>query len=250
MVGGSLAYDPLNNEMVLFGGGHVAEKTTDGRVVGYTGTWVYRFADGDWHQLQLEVQPPPRMNMRMVCDPKNQALVLFGGDSQSHYLADAWLYDLKTRAWRVSKTPVGPEPPAGHFTIYEPESGWVIVGGGYNHRDLTDMWAYDVSRERWQRLAGNVPVGFYLTADLAPEKKTIVLVTNTRQPRDTMTCNITYPVRTTYAYRIDKKSWVRPPSIAPAQPPMLKALMESSGLPTTAMATHPYASEHRCATCP
>ena len=188
----------------------MAEKSADGRLVGYTGTWVYRFADQDWHLLQLEVQPSPRMNMRMVCDLKNQALVLFGGDSQSHYLADTWLYDLKTRTWRASKTQAGPEARAGHFTIYEPESGWVIIGGGYSHKDLTDMWAYDVREERWQRLAGNVPTGFYLTADLAPEKKTIVLVTNTRRPRDTMTCNIIYPVRTTYAYRIDQKSWVLP----------------------------------------
>ena len=39
--------------------------------------------------------------MRMVCDTRNQVLVLFGGDAQSHYLADTWLYDLKTRTWRA-----------------------------------------------------------------------------------------------------------------------------------------------------
>ena len=39
--GGSLAYDPLHDEIVLFGGGHVAEPGPDGTVVGYTGTWIY-----------------------------------------------------------------------------------------------------------------------------------------------------------------------------------------------------------------
>jgi hypothetical protein len=228
VVGGSLAYDPLNNEMVLFGGGHVTEKGPDGRLVGYTGTWVYRFADGDWHPLQLQVQPAPRMNMRLVYDQKQQLLVLFGGDGQSHFLADTWLYDLRTRTWRVSKTQAGPEARAGHFTVYEPESGWVIIGGGYNQKDLTDMWAYDPGEDRWRKLAGDVPTGFYLSADLAPEKQTIVLVANTRRRRDTMTCNILYPVRTTYAYRIDRQSWVQSPSALPAQTSMLKGTNSSS----------------------
>ena len=64
--------------------------------------------------------------------------------------------------------------------------------------DLTDMWAYDPAGDRWQRLKGEVPTGFYLSADIAPEKRLIVLVTSTRTPGDTMACNILYPVRTTY----------------------------------------------------
>src|SRR4029079_19049410 len=35
-----LADDSLHDEIVLFGGGHVAEPAPDGKVVGYTGTWV------------------------------------------------------------------------------------------------------------------------------------------------------------------------------------------------------------------
>ncbi len=216
VLGGSLAYDSINDEIILFGGGHVAEAGSDGRVVGYTGTWVYRFQDKDWRPAPADLQPPPRMNMRVVCDSKNQVLVLFGGDAQSHYLADTWLYDLKTRKWRASKSPTGPEARAGHFTVYDPETGWVLVGGGYNHKDLTDMWAYDAVLDRWQRLAAEVPTGFYLAADIAPDKRMIVLVTNTRRPGDTMSCNILYPVRTTYGFRIEKESLEvkKPPSQA------------------------------------
>jgi hypothetical protein len=227
VVGGSLAYDPVNNEMVLFGGGHVAEKAPDGRLVGYTGTWVYRFADKDWHLLQRNIQPTPRMNTRTVSDLKNQVIVLFGGDSESHYLADTWLYDLRTRTWRASKTQAGPEARAGHFTVYHPDSGWVVIGGGYNRKDLTDMWAYDAGEDRWQRLTGVVPTGFYLTADIAPEKQTLLLVTNSRSPGDRMTCNIVYPVRTTYAYRIDQRNWVQPGSALETHAPVLKALKEA-----------------------
>ncbi|MDA2928698.1 hypothetical protein MYX84_01940 [Acidobacteria bacterium AH-259-O06] len=204
VLGGSLAYDPVNDEIVLFGGGHVAEKGPDGKVVGYTGCWVYRFLDKDWHRLELEVTPPPRMNMRMVYDGKNQALVLFGGDGQSHYLADTWLYDVKTRTWRRSHALAGPEARAGHFTVYDPQTEWVIIGGGYNRRDLTDMWAYDAVKDSWRRLPGEVPTGFYIAGDFAPGKRLILLVTNNRKPGDTMSCNVLYPVRTTYGYGIDE----------------------------------------------
>lgn len=223
VVGGSLVYNPVHDEILLFGGGHVAEKGPDGKVVGYTGTWVYSNKDNEWRRLPLDIHPPPRMNTRLVCDTKNQALVLFGGDSQSHYLADTWIYDLRNGTWRKSKALGGPEARAGHFTVYDPLTGWVIVGGGYNLRDLTDMWAYDAAQDRWWRLAGEVPTGFYITADMAPERRLIVLVTNTKKPDDTMTCNVLYPVRTTYGYRVDAEAAVRSASLPVSeQPPMPK----------------------------
>ncbi|MCZ2079278.1 MAG: hypothetical protein LC130_30285 [Bryobacterales bacterium] len=204
VVGGSLAYDPVNGEMVLFGGGHVAERDQNGNLAGYTGTWVLR--DRDWLMLPPGVQPPPRMNTRMAADTHNGVLVLFGGDGQSHFLADTWLYDMKTRSWRLSKATAGPEGRAGHFTVYDPGTGWVIIGGGYNQRDLTDMWAYDAAADRWWELDAKVPAGFYITADIASDKRLIVLLTNSRRPDDRMTCNVLYPVRTTYGFRIDSKA--------------------------------------------
>jgi hypothetical protein len=201
VLGGSLAYDPLNDQLILFGGGHVAERAADGSVHGYTGTWAYRIRENDWRELPLRVQPSPRMQTRMVCDTRRQALVLFGGDSQTHYLGDTWIFDLKTQAWRQSAAP-GPAPRAGHFTVYDPESGLVIIGGGYNRQDLTDMWAYDAAADRWFRIASEVPTGFYLTADLAPERRLFLLVTSGRAPGDRRSCNILFPVRTTYAFHI------------------------------------------------
>jgi Galactose oxidase, central domain len=210
VLAGSLAYDPLHDEIILFGGGHVAEPGREGRVVGYTGTWSYRVQENRWAPLALETQPPPRMNTRLVCDTKNQQLVLFGGDAQSHYLADTWIFDLKTRTWRQSRAASSPEARAGHFTVYDPDTGWVIIGGGYNRRDLTDMWAFDVSSDRWMALRGEVPTGFYLSADLAPAKRVILLAANTQKPGDTMSCNILYPVRSTYSYRIESKGILKP----------------------------------------
>ena len=208
VLGGSLAYDPFSDRLILFGGGHVAEQWPDGSVRGYTGTWIYRFGENDWRQLPSKLQPPPRMVTRMVCDTRRQALVLFGGDGQTHYLGDTWLFDLKSLAWRQSTAAAAPEPRAGHFTVYDPETGLVIIGGGYNRadnlNDLTDMWAYDSSADRWTRIPGETPTGFYLNADIAPEKRLIVLVASSRTPDDHMNCNVLFPVRITYGYRIAK----------------------------------------------
>jgi hypothetical protein len=85
----------------------------------------------------------------------------------------------------------------------------IIVGGGYNRADLSDMWGYDAAKDEWTRLAGDVPAGFYLSADIAPEKRLLVLVTATSTPGDRATCNVLFPVRTTYGYRIETTSIVR-----------------------------------------
>lgn len=233
VLGGSLAYDTLHNELVLFGGGNVAEKGPGGRLVGYTGTWTYSFADKDWRPLAPGEQPPPRTSSPMVCDPLNRVLVLFGGDGQSHYLADTWLYDLKTRSWRASRAPGGPPPRAGHFTAYDPNTARVLVGGGYNRDDLTDLWAYDAGRDRWQRLAGKVPTGAYVTADVDPERRMLLLVSNTRAPGHSRNCDVLYAARTTYAYRIDEKTIVQPDAPV-AQVPMPTRPKGQSGRDFTA----------------
>jgi hypothetical protein len=226
VVGGTLAYDEVHDEMVLTGGGMVAEAGPDGRIVGHTSTWLYSFKDRDWRRLD-GMQPPPRMNSRAVTDTKNRVLVLFGGDGHSHYLADTWLYSLKDRRWSSSKAP-GPPPRAGHFSAFDPDTGWVLIGGGYNRTDLTDMWAYDAAADRWRRLTGEVPTGFYISADLAPDKRLLILTANSKTPGDGHRCNELYPVRTTYAYRIDKQSLVQPEE-PKAQPPMPKRPEGQSG---------------------
>ena len=90
---GTLAYDPVNDEIVLAGGAHVAERGPDGKLAGYTGTWLFDCSTARWRPLAAAVQPPPRMNSRLVYNARARRLVLFGGDAQSRYLADTWLYD-------------------------------------------------------------------------------------------------------------------------------------------------------------
>ncbi|HRE52195.1 MAG TPA: kelch repeat-containing protein [Flavitalea sp.] len=205
---GSLCYDPFKDRIILFGGGHIAETGPDGRLVGYTGTWVYNCASGQWSRLASSVEPPPRMCTRLVCDTRNQTIVVFGGDAQSSWLGDTWILDLTSDTWRQSKNPKGPGARAGHFAVYDPATGLVIIGGGYNDKNLSDMWGYDTATDSWAKLQGEVPTGWFIAADIIPEKSRIVLTTSTKSEGDTRGCNEIYPVRTTWAYQVKKQGLI------------------------------------------
>ena len=51
-----LRYDPFNDEAVLSGGGHVAERGRDGELAGHTGTWIFECAHSRWRRLAGGVQ--------------------------------------------------------------------------------------------------------------------------------------------------------------------------------------------------
>ena len=87
------------------------------------------------------------------------------------------------------------------------------------------MWAFNPAADRWTRLEGTVPTGFYISADIAPEKRLLVLVTNTQTPGDRTNCNVIFPVRTTYSLRLDHLDRGTPAEVQ--HPPMAKRAGEA-----------------------
>jgi len=152
---GALCYDPVNKEILCFGGANALTKRGD------PGTWVYSVEKNEWRDLQPAVQPPQRALSPMVYDPKTKSIVLFGGDQLDALLADTWVYDCATRTWRQARPPVSPSPRCGHALLYLPKSGRVLLVGGAtythttgymqpHHRQLPmAFWTYDVAAERW-----------------------------------------------------------------------------------------------------
>jgi hypothetical protein len=225
---GSLCYDPFNDRIVLFGGGHVAEPGPDGRPVGYTGTWMYDCGTSQWTRVKTSGDPSPRMCARMVCDTKHEVMVVFGGDAQTHWLQDTWKFDLKNYDWVKSKSTRAPEARAGHFAVYDPATGFVLVGGGFNRKDLTDMWAYAAADDSWRKVRADVPTGFHVTADIIPEKSVIVLTTSRKPSEDEHSCNEIYPIRTTWAYSIKKEGLLDESAVASPIAAMLKRPAEEA----------------------
>ena len=144
LVWGSMCYDPVNQEVVLFGGGGVD------RPNGNTGTWTFKPSTKTWTKLGLAVQPAPRAHSPMVYDAKNQVIVLFGGDHLDSLMSDTWIYQCSNRIW-IKKSPAKcPSPRASHALLYLPKSQSVVLLGGYNYSTLTfEIWRYDAAADVW-----------------------------------------------------------------------------------------------------
>ena len=231
VLGGSLCYDPVGDRIILFGGGHVAEPGPDGRPVGYTSTWALDCAEGQWKKLDTAgKQPPPRMCSRLVYDSGNRVMAVFGGDNQQAYLGDTWIFDPAKDTWKELHPKVSPPSRAGHFSVFDLASGMVIIGGGYNHENLSDMWGLDIASGEWKALAGEVPQGWYIAADIDPVNRQILLTASSEHPDNDLYCNEIYSVRKTYLYKIADKDLIKEnqPTDNVTESPLLKRPLEQA----------------------
>lgn len=155
----ALCYDPVNREIVLFGGGGV---DADSGHLG--GTWVMRTADRIWRKLDLAVVPSPRALSPMVYDPSSRCIVLFGGDHLDYLTSDTWIYRCDTRSWERRSPAVCPAPRAGHAMLLLPKSGKIALLGGFGYgtapgygyyRELpeVELWTYSVAADEWRAVA-------------------------------------------------------------------------------------------------
>ncbi|HKB37476.1 MAG TPA: kelch repeat-containing protein [Gemmataceae bacterium] len=109
----------------------------------------------------LALEPPQRALSRMVYDPVNRQIVLFGGDQLDRLLADTWVFDCASQRWQEKRAARGPSPRGGHALVYLPKSKKILLFGGYTYTSNTDycggqyaalpfeMWAYDPSASKW-----------------------------------------------------------------------------------------------------
>ena len=179
----SLCYDPVNKQVLLFGGGGV--NRPDGR----PHTWALDVTTDRWRQLDLEVEPPARCNSRMVYDSKHQVIVLFGGDGQDRALADTWIFDVKTQTWAERKPPISPYPRSCHGLSYLEKSGVVLLVGGKAVADYREVkrlsnqvWVYDAGKNTWSPVDAEIPrtdgSEWYCIESLPGSDEAILVVTS------------------------------------------------------------------------
>lgn len=113
----------------------------------------------------LGVEPPARCAAPMVYDPKQQVIVMFGGQNSlvrtdlddakarsefSMGLNDTWIYDCKTRQWR--ELPCQHRPPRQRLPllVYDPKSERVLLvtlQAGKPARAA--LWSLDLNKGEW-----------------------------------------------------------------------------------------------------
>ncbi len=167
----NLAFDPVSQKAVLFGGNGLDGQLND--------TWTW---DGStWTRVQPANSPPPREGAVMVYDGARGNVVLFGGYDGNNLLGDTWIWDGANWTQRFPANSPPPRRRASAAYVGGQDVA-VIFGGNVNSpANLTagsyanDTWAWDGTN--WTNLLSPLAPTPRFSASMAydPNSGTIVL---------------------------------------------------------------------------
>jgi len=138
----SMAYDPVLNAVILFGGTDSTSYFDD--------TWIYDFATNTWTEvLPTGEIPPARAGHRMAYDPSSGTVLLFGGWNGTAYYNDTWTFDVATSTWTSLDLLDAPSARDSHSLTYDALTNELILFGGFvGGSDVAqDTWAYGVAED-------------------------------------------------------------------------------------------------------
>ena len=108
------------------------------------------------HVDASESIPPARFGQRMVYDPVNERVLLFGGavwDNRYTFFDDLWSYDPATNTWTEVEYGTGPSGRFNHMMVYVHDRHQLFLFGGWSARDrIGDTWTYDIEANEWTQL--------------------------------------------------------------------------------------------------
>ncbi|HZS14580.1 MAG TPA: endo-1,4-beta-xylanase [Candidatus Dormibacteraeota bacterium] len=138
-LGAGIAYDPVHQQVVLFGGETVSGSTF------FDDTWTWNGTT--WTQQQPTVSPPTRLGASMAWDSAQKRVILFGGFGDiAVFFADTWAWNgsswTELTANAVTEG-AGPDPRAGAMMSDDEANNSVVMFGGVNATGaLGDTWVW------------------------------------------------------------------------------------------------------------
>ncbi len=148
-------YDPINNELVIFGGRTNFGRSNELFAVSLSGSRTWREVSAPDPRIQ------GRSSMAMLYDPTDESLVLYGGFSATGYaLEDAWKFPLRTpEGWlRLPPEWSLPHGRAAHsFTYNSVEDDYILYGNDFSD-EANAVWLLTMENtgteeiERWSKL--------------------------------------------------------------------------------------------------
>ncbi|MEO5923831.1 MAG: kelch repeat-containing protein [Bryobacteraceae bacterium] len=152
-VDGAITYDPVDQQVLLFGG-------RDG--ISRSDLWSYSLLQKRWVEIQSSGAPPPaRFGHTVVFDARRRRLVVFGGQA-SGFFSDVWALDIASKSWtRLSVDGAGPSRRYGHSAIYDTARDRMVISHGFtNSGRFDDTWAFDFATNSWRDIspAGTRPL--------------------------------------------------------------------------------------------
>src|SRR5438270_7263952 len=161
----AMAYDPVNHEIVLFGG------FVD-QVSFVNDTWTFDGTDRTQRSSGTGTDPSQRYGAAMAFDSNTGSVILFGGlgftaAGTSTYLADTWSW--KNHQW-TQLNPTTSPPGRWEPAMSESTSGGVTLFGGYADSGVphgpsskfSDTWLWNGTT--WTQSTATGPGGRYGTA--------------------------------------------------------------------------------------
>jgi N-acetylneuraminic acid mutarotase len=141
-----MVYDPVNERVMLFGGGYGDAELDD--------TWVLDYETGTWTELALSTSPTPRSSHVMVYDSNSEVIILFGGYNGSSPARDTWVFNCTSEMWAEVTPEMSPPERMSHAMVYDSVNGRAILFSGYgpDGPEVDDTWAYDYTTNSWEEM--------------------------------------------------------------------------------------------------
>ncbi|MCI4351054.1 MAG: PKD domain-containing protein [Thermoplasmata archaeon] len=142
--GRAMAYDPVDNYVVMFGG--------------YTGSYLddtWAFHGGKWKQLHPTTSPSGRDHSTLAWDPVDGYLVLFGGSGDGGDYSDTWTFLNGT--WSQVLPTSHPSARWAASMAWDTADNEILLFGGCSGGALGDTWTY--LKGNWTQLHPNPAPG-------------------------------------------------------------------------------------------
>src|SRR5438034_5219113 len=146
--GSAMAYDPVRNRIVLFGG-------ENDRWQWLNDTWVYDVASNTWANVTPAASPPPMIEgPRMVYDSVVDRVLLFGAAG----IAQVWSYDPSGNTWALQWQGHGGVWRRSFSVAYdEATDRSVLFGGGdwaphYPGLGSNQTWLFTYAAGAWSKV--------------------------------------------------------------------------------------------------
>jgi hypothetical protein len=141
--GHTAIYDPVGDEMLVFGGDPPNRET-----------WALSFSGEapEWRMLNPAGSPPStRREHTAIYDAENARMVVFGGPGN---LNDVWTLSLGDKpSWASLSLSDPPPGRRAHTAVYDPARAQMVIFGGFDGTYLADTWLLKLTGdERWVRL--------------------------------------------------------------------------------------------------
>jgi len=143
----SMAYDPIAEKIILFGGIDITDNWIDD-------TWIFDSRTQVWTQIFPDNHPSFRGSASIFYDPQAQKVVLFGGfRSGGGHLDDTWAFDYSINNWTNLNPSIKPTGRYGAPMVYDLINQRGFMFGGRTSTITNETWVYYSSNNSWSELS-------------------------------------------------------------------------------------------------